>query len=290
MRTPLIATLVVAVVALLAATFFLARTNQRSRSEVAELESSVAASHQQYAEAFRDIAEIQDSLAAIPLGNGPATLISSAAHAEQRLSDPDRQQALDRIAEVNATISRTKVRIRQLEERLHTGGVKLAGLQKLVANLKHDVADKEQIVAQLAEQVNTLQTRVTGLETTVQQTHDSLQVTSEVAQARQHELGTVYYLIGSKQQLTASGVIVARGGVLGLGRTVQLSGQFNESMATALDTDQQTVIDAPAAKVRLLSAQPISSYQVVASGTHSTLRILDPAEFRKVRHVVIMTD
>ena len=290
MRTPLITTLIVAVVALLAATFYLARTNQHSRAQVAELESSVATSHQQYSEAFRDIAEIQDSLGAIPLGNGPARLIPSGAHAEQRLSDPDRQQALDRIAQVNATIARTKVRIHELEARLHKDGVKTAGLQKLVANLKHQVTDKEQVVAQLTEQVNSLQTRVAGLETNVQQTHDSLQVSSQTLADRQHELGTVYYLIGSKQQLTTSGVIVARGGVLGLGKTLHLTGAFNENQATALDTDKQTAIDAPAAKVRLLSAQPASSYQFVAAGTHSTLQILDPVEFRKIRHVVIMTD
>jgi hypothetical protein len=289
MRTPLTVALVLTVAALVAVTLFSVRSQQRSRAEIAEMEASLATSHEQYAAAFRDVAEIQDSLTALPLGNGPATLIASGAHSEQGLTNPDRQQALDRIAQVNATIARAKVRIHELETRLHKSGVQASGLQKLVANLKSDVATKEELVAQLTEQVNTLQTRVAGLETTVQQKQDSLSTTSNVLAASQHELGTVYYLIGSKQQLTKSGVIVARGGVLGLGKTVQLSGNFNESAAKPLDTDQETVIAAPASHVRVLSAQPASSYQLIPAGDHAELRILDAREFRKVRHVVIMT-
>lgn len=289
MRTPLIVALVLAVAALVAVALFSARSNQHSRAEIAQMESNLATAHERYAAAFRDIAEIQDSLTALPLGNGPATLIASRAHAEQGMTDPDRQQALDRIAQVNATIARAKVRIHELEARLHHDGVKTAGLQKLVANLKADVVTKEQVVAQLTEQVNTLQTRVAGLQTTVQQKQDSLSVTTESLADRQHELGTVYYVIGSKQELTRSGVIVARGGVLGLGKTVQLSGRFNENVAQPLDTDQQTMIAAPAAHVRVLSAQPASSYQVLSAGDHAELRILDAREFRKVRHLVLMT-
>jgi len=77
--------------------------------------------------------------------------------------------------------------------------------------------------------------------------------------------------------------------VLGLGKTVQLSGQFNESTAIPLDTDQETVVHGTAAKAQVISPQPASSYALTVAGNHLELRILDPVEFRKVKHLVIMT-
>lgn len=82
---------------------------------------------------------------------------------------------------------------------------------------------------------------------------------------------------------------IAKGGVLGIGKTVQPSGRFNETLFTAMDTDQETVIRAPSAKVKILSPQPVSSYELRVEGNQTEIHILDPKEFRKVKHLVIMT-
>ena len=42
-------------------------------------------------------------------------------------------------------------------------------------------------------------------------------------------------------------------------------------------------------KVQVLSPQPTSSYEVKLEGNQVELHILDPKEFRKVKHLVIMT-
>jgi hypothetical protein len=154
--------------------------------------------------------------------------------------------------------------------------VKITGLEKMIARLKKRVAEKEVLVARLSGQVDSLETRVTGLVAEVE--------------VKQRELGTIYYTIGSKKELTSSGVVVAKGGVLGLGKTLKPSGQTDECAFTALDTDQETVIRIPAEKDQVLSAQPVTSYVLLPAGEHQVkLRILDPKEFRKIRHLVIIT-
>jgi len=73
---------------------------------------------------------------------------------------------------------------------------------------------------------------------------------------------------------------------------VQLTGRYDQGTFTALDTDQESVVRAPAAKadkVRVLSPQPTTSYELRTTGDVVELHILDPREFRKVRHLVIMT-
>ena len=68
-------------------------------------------------------------------------------------------------------------------------------------------------------------------------------------------------------------------------------GKYNDDLFTLLDTDQETVVRTPAAKrVEVLSAQPTSSYELTTVGSQVELHILDPKEFRKVKHLVIMTN
>jgi hypothetical protein len=89
--------------------------------------------------------------------------------------------------------------------------------------------------------------------------------------------------------LVDSGVVVATGGILGIGRTIEPSGQFDRSRFPAIDTDHQQVIRIPARRAQVVSAQPASSYTLQPVEGGLELVILDPVEFRHVKHVLIMT-
>src|SRR5438093_842796 len=155
------------------------------------------------------------------------------------------------------------------------GAPKKASLQGMIVHLKQAVKAKQQQVALLSGQVETLQTKVTGLETTVADD--------------QREMATISYVIGTKKELENSGVIVAKGGVLGLGKTVQLTGNLDQTLVSELNTDEETIVRANATKAKVLSPQPPSSYELTLVGGQMELRILDPKEFRKVKHLIILT-
>src|SRR5262245_28763563 len=158
-------------------------------------------SRDRYVEAFNAIAEIQDSLNAITTQEGLVHLRPEGLEAEQRLTAPNRREVMESIALLNASIQRTKDKIGQLEASLQSSGIKIASLQGMITHLKKTVAAKQEKVALLSQQVETLQTQVTGLETTV-------------ADDRR-EMATISYVIGTKKELENSGVIEAKGGVLG---------------------------------------------------------------------------
>jgi len=159
----------------------------------------------------------------------------------------------------------------------------------MVKNLKADVSDKENEIAQLTTQVNDLQTQVTGLSTEVAQTQDTLRVRDESLEDRRRELATVYYVVGSTKDLKEAGVVEAKGGVLGIGKTLTPSGYQKDGLFTAIDTDQETVVRTNAAKVKVVSAQPASSYEVTTVNGQAEIHILDPIAFRKVKQLVIVT-
>jgi hypothetical protein len=250
---------------------------RKSEAAYAQLHSDEENTRLRYGRAINEIAAIQDSLNTIVLGEQEAgSLVPSQLRSEMELSETKGDQALERVAVLKAGIERTKVRIEELDQTLKDNGVKIAGLEKMLTSLRRSVARKEAEIARLNYAVDTLETRVTGL-------------TADVEDKRQ-ELGTIFYAMGTKKDLTQSGVVVASGGVLGLGKTLEPSKQINESAFIALDTDQETIISIPAKKAQVVSAQPAASYQLTSIGENQMeLRILDPKEFRKVKHLVIVT-
>ena len=275
MRKPVVFILAGATVLLLVTTLMFYGKYRQTSTDFANMQHEEESTRIRYGQAINEIAAIQDSLNAIVLGDNEARLIPSQLQAELGASQTHGDETLARVALLKAGIERTKNRIQQLDDRLKKSGVRIVGLERMVANLKRSVTEKEKQVALLTGQVDSLQTQVTGLVATVED--------------KQRELGTVYYVIGSKKDLTNSGVVIAKGGVLGLGKTLKPSGQVDESMFAAIDTDQETVIRIPSAKAQVLSAQPVSSYVLQPVGDELELHILDPTQFRKIRHLVIMT-
>src|SRR5207249_2766331 len=97
-------------------------------------------------------------------------------------------------------------------------------------------------------------------------------------ESRRRELGTVFYVIGTRRDLLRNGVVVARGGVLGLGKTLDPSGKVDETAFKSVDTDQETVIPISATRARVLTPQSPNSYALVLENGQLELRILDARE------------
>jgi uncharacterized coiled-coil protein SlyX len=269
---------------------------EQSRTQYAALRADEIATRERYGQAIGEIAAIQDSLEAIVVGDDGTRKLTEQLDAERSLSRERSDETMDRIAVIRAGVERAKARILDLESRLQENDVKMAGLEKLIQNLRAAVVEKELVIVQLTARVEELQTQVAGLATKVQDREQTIEaqaatIETQVAamEDRRRELSTVYYTIGTKKGLKEAGLVVSKGGVLGVGRTLTLSGEFNVTRFTALDTDQLTVIHIAAKEARVLSDQPVTSYALVPVGTELDLRILDPQAFRTVKHVVIMT-
>jgi len=261
---------------------------QKSQENVAQLTAQGQETQMRYSQAIGEIASIQDSLDTIVLGEAP--VIPGGTQSETNLPATSREQVLSRISTLKAGLERTKERIQDLDARLKKNGVRIAGLQKMIGGLKKAVSEKEEQIAELNGQVNTLHTQVSGLTTEVETKSQEIATKDQQLTDKQHELATIFYTIGKKKELVKSGVVVAEGGVLGVGKTVKPSGKYNESSFTPLDTDQQTVIRIPAKKAMVVSPQPASSYTLMLTSPDvMELHITDAKEFRKVKHLVIMT-
>jgi archaellum component FlaC len=283
MRKSAVWILAIVAIGLGVATFIFFTKYQRTAADFAQATTKSEQTRSQYSQAINEIATIQDSLNAIVLGEEAAGAMAAKSDVEVNVPPNVRDQVLGRIAMLKEGLERTKQRITDLDRNLKKSGVRIAGLQKMITGLKSSVAEKEEQIATLTTQVDTLQTQVAGLSVQVEDQTQQLSV-------KQQELATVYYTMGDKKELMTAGVVESKGGVLGFGKTLKPSGKFDENASTALDTDQESVIEIPAQNPRVLSAQPVSSYVIQPTGQdRAELRIVDPEAFRQVKHLVILT-
>jgi hypothetical protein len=259
----------------------LVEKGQRDASSIAAMQRLQESTRTHYAQAVQQISTIQDSLNAIAIDDA-ATMRITKLDAERRLSPHQGDEVLARVAELRAGIQRTRERIESLEASLKQSHGEIAGFGRLVKQLKQSLAAKEEMVAQLSSQVDALQTTVAEANTRIAAQSDTLE-------QRRHELGTVYYAIGSKRDLMKDGIVVARGGVLGLGKTLGPAGTADLASFHEVDTDQETVIPIGTSRAQVLTAQPPASYSLQTVNGRLELHILDPHAFRQVRRLVIVT-
>lgn len=290
MRKLLVVGLVLVGAALLGTTFVFYSKYQKSAADFAQATADHESMRQRYDRAVSEIVTIQDSLSAIVLGGEQDQILTRSSQLESQPPGSIHDEVLTRISQLKSALERTKDRIEDLDSRLKKSGVKIAGLERMITGLRNSVAEKETRIATLTTQVDTLETRVVGLSSEVDQKQAQLAVKELQLTDKQRELATIYYTMGTKSELTNAGIVEAKGGVLGLGKTLKPSGYYRNEAFTALDTDQENVIRVPAEKAQILSAQPTSSYTITPVGEKAVeIHIVNPEEFRKIKHVVILT-
>lgn len=260
----------------------------QSRADYAMLQAEEQATNARYGAAIEEVASIQQSLNEIDLGEQGTQALQSELAQEKRLSEDRGEQTMARIAEIKAGVERANERIRELDEKVKAGDIKVAGMEKLISGLRRSVSEKEEQITLLVARVDELQTQVVGLETEVAFMDVELQQKSASLEESRRELGTVYYVVGTKKELSNAGIIESKGGILGIGKTVKPTGHFDDRQFTALDTDFASVIPVEAEEAKVISAQPVDSYALADNGDGIELRILDPEAFRAVKHVIIV--
>ena len=289
MRNPIVPILVAVLLVLGGVSGWLFIQNRDAKLAYQDLSAAEESSRQSYNKTLDAIAEIQDSLDAITPRDSSFQPVPSSLATEQEMSGPDSRRALEHIAQLRASIERSRERIRRLEANLSSESKRNAGLRKMVANLNRDLDERQKAVDELSLRVDALQGQVTTLETEVQTKNETLVAKDATIEERRRELATVTYVVGTKKELTQQGVVISKGGVIGMGKTLTPTGQMPEGSGQVLDTDASTVVRTDAAKARVLTSQPVGSYEMRLVDGKMELHILNPAEFRKVRQLVMVT-
>ena len=282
--------LIILFVAMAAGLAYFAVQHQRLNQRYAETQLSESAVREQFGAALESIAEIQDSLSVILPEEERITRISRNAEMGS-VTQTQKEQMLGTIDDLKQSVGNTRQKIDDLEKSVSKNKTEMASLKRVIDNLKKSVTEREETIQRLTGDVNSLTSTVAVLQSDVKRGQETIAEQQGVIDTRTKELGTVYYVIGTKDRLKKVGVITEKGGFIGLGKTPQVSASFNQGDFTAIDTNQFTEIPLSGAKPQVLSAQSKASYDLLKVSDHaSKIVIKDAAEFRKVKYVVVMVE
>lgn len=276
--------------ALLAGIIVLGVGYRRQSVRVTDAQQAEEEVRGQFNAALEAIAEVQDSLMAIAPAEADLIELSRAAELDGRLAQTQKERMLSTIADLKASIRHTGEKVRELERSLGESRTEAVGLRRVIEGLKRSVVEKEARIRHLAGVVDSLIMTVADLRADVVRGEQTIAEQRRTIDEKTREIATIQYIIGTRRELKERGVIVERGGILGLGKSVQLSGSFDAQGFTPLDTDRESVIAIPGKKAQVLSAQDRSSYEIAPDDGSLALRILDARSFRRIRYLVVMIE
>jgi chromosome segregation ATPase len=209
-------------------------------------------------------------------------------------------QALDRI---DGQLRKNKEQIGKLEALVAIKGQESQGLRVLVNRLKKQNGDFEaQIVVlkrsvgvlskdvkRLKSEVESLETKVTQKEQEIQQ--KNLAVAEKEVQLKESEAErwAGFYIIGSKKELEAKGIIDRKGMMK---RRLELAGSLVEAQGEFERVDVLKIEEISLGSLRevieLLPARPAGSYRIEKDGGEWGLIIQDRDKFWQLRHLIVV--
>ena len=258
------------------------------------LQQQVSAKEQEVEDVAATVNEIENNLTAIDKDQLSITTLKKEG---QEANQKDRINEM--IAGIDNYMEQNRQRMEKLESQVKKGGKRVAALQRLVTSLRASIAAKEAEITELRSTIDGLTTENTGLKGQVADRDRSLSsrdstlaMRQKDIQERDTEIYTAYYIHGKKSDLEKAGVIDRKGGVLGLGKTSEVSGRIDKTKLTAIDMRNQDDVNLGiTSRKNVISSHPSDSYYITKVGDETHLKITDFKKFWSLtKYLVIETN
>jgi hypothetical protein len=219
--------------------------------------------------------------------NGKPT-VSTTGENEGKLSPAEQRNALlTRIKGITASLNEAESRLAASRKRVamldtNNTGLKsqLAAYDSTITSFKNLIESQKTQVTDLTAQVNALTTENTQLkEFNVALTTDKSSLTTERDRLTT-ERNTVYYIIGTKDDLLKKHVIVQTGGMMGIGKVQVPARELNPTDFTSIDKTAVANIPLPNAE---------KSYKIVTRQDVTALE-MQPDEKGRIKTAIAIKD
>ncbi len=224
-------------------------------AEKDSLLKDVMATSQFIADVNTELAKVKDAKAGKPVV-GAAGELTSPSPADQRAQILARVKTLtDRVNEAESRLAASRQRVAALSGETDALKKQLAQYDSTITAFKSIIENQKAEIASLTSQVTALTGENVVLKTEkAQLTTEKTQLTGE-KEALTVERNTVYYVIGTKAELRQKGIIVKKGGILGIAATDIPATTLNPSDFTSIDKTKVASIALP---------NPDKSYKVIS--------------------------
>ena len=255
-----------------------------SRSD--SLELVVSAKDSLINAVFADINAISENLALIKSRENLITVAGESEGGRRPVEEIDNDiKAIDRLLREN----RAKIEsLQRSAAQLRKANLRIDGLEKMIADMNRQLAEKKAEVEQLRESLVRMGDEVKSLTEEVAVRSAEVENLSGEKVELQNQLNTVYYIVGAEKELRDAQIINKQGFI---GRTLTVGRTGNLDSFTAADSRLLSEIPVGQKRASVVTSHPEDSYQLVTAGDKvvEKLVITDPVRFWETSKVLIIS-
>ena len=255
-----------------------------SRSD--SLELVVSAKDSLINAVFADINAISENLALIKSRENLITVAGESEGGRRPVEEIDNDiKAIDRLLREN----RAKIELLQRSAaQLRKANLRIDGLEKMIADMNRQLAEKKAEVEQLRESLVRMGDEVKSLTEEVAVRSAEVENLSGEKVELQNQLNTVYYIVGAEKELRDAQIINKQGFI---GRTLTVGRNSNFDSFTMTDSRLLSEVPVGQKKATLVTSHPEGSYELVtdANKVVEKLIITDPVRFWESSKILIIS-
>ena len=255
-----------------------------SRSD--SLELVVSAKDSLINAVFADINAISENLALIKSRENLITVAGESEGGRRPVEEIDNDiKAIDRLLREN----RAKIEsLQRSAAQLRKANLRIDGLEKMIADMNRQLAEKEAEVEQLRESLVRMGDEVKSLTEEVAVRSAEVENLSGEKVELQNQLNTVYYIVGAEKELRDAQIINKQGFI---GRTLTVGRNSNFDSFTMADSRLLSEVPVGQKKATLVTSHPEGSYELVtdANKVVEKLIITDPVRFWESSKILIIS-
>lgn len=255
-----------------------------SRSD--SLELVVSAKDSLINAVFADINTISENLALIKSRENLITVAGESEGGRRPVEEIDNDiKAIDRLLREN----RAKIEsLQRSAAQLRKANLRIDGLEKMIADMNRQLAEKKAEVEQLRESLVRMGDEVKSLTEEVAVRSAEVENLSGEKVELQNQLNTVYYIVGAEKELLDAQIINKQGFI---GRTLTVGRNSNFDSFTMADSRLLSEVPVGQKKATLVTSHPEGSYELVtdANKVVEKLIITDPVRFWESSKILIIS-
>ena len=255
-----------------------------SRSD--SLELVVSAKDSLINAVFADINAISENLALIKSRENLISVAGESEGGRRPVEEIDNDiKAIDRLLREN----RAKIEsLQRSAAQLRKANLRIDGLEKMIADMNRQLAEKKTEVEQLRESLVRMGDEVKSLTEEVAVRSAEVENLSGEKVELQNQLNTVYYIVGAEKELRDAQIINKQGFI---GRTLTVGRNSNFDSFTMADSRLLTEIPVGQKKATLVTSHPEGSYELVTDSNKivEKLLITDPVRFWESSKILIIS-
>ena len=194
-------------------------------------------------------------------------------------------KAIDRLLREN----RAKIEsLQRSAAQLRKANLRIDGLEKMIADMNRQLAEKKAEVEQLRESLVRMGDEVKSLTEEVAVRSAEVENLSGEKVELQNQLNTVYYIVGAEKELRDAQIINKQGFI---GRTLTVGRTGNLDSFTMAESRLLSEVPVGQKKATLVTSHPEGSYELVtdANKVVEKLIITDPVRFWESSKILIIS-